>query len=153
VAFVHPTWGIGPITGSANLTLDGNLVADFQDLQLLLGLAYCTIKFAQVGTTTVIAVYANDLTFAGSSDTCLKVVNKNMTSLKISPWPSPAPGAKVTYIATVSETPGTGTLTGTVSFTENGVAVSSCTNVALKGSSASCTITLTSPGSFTTGAA
>ena len=94
VAFVHPTWGIGPITGSANLSMDGNLVTDFQDVQLLLGLATCTINFAQVGTTTVIAVYVNDLTFAGSSDTSLQVVNKNMTSLKISPWPPPAPGGQ-----------------------------------------------------------
>jgi hypothetical protein len=102
VAVVHRTWGSGPITGSANLSQGGKPVPDCQDVQLLLGVTYCTINFNQAGTTTVNVVYVNDLAFAGSSDTSLQVVNKSTTSLKISLWPPPAPGAKETYTAAES---------------------------------------------------
>ena len=152
VASVHPTSGNGPLTGSVNFYVNSTPVSSCQGVTLLLGVAQCTINFADAGSATVSAVYVNDPNYAGSSDSSLQVVNKGTTSLKISPWPPPAPGAKVTYSATVSETSGTGPLSGTVSFTENGVAVASCTNVALVASSASCTITFPTPGSFTIGA-
>ena len=149
LASVHPTSGTGPLTGSVNFYVNGTPVSSCQGVPLLLGVAQCTITFAAAGPSTVSAVYVNDPNYASSSDSSLQVVNKGTTSLKISPWPPPAPGAKVTYIATVSETSGTGPLSGTVSFTENGVAVASCTNVALVASSASCAITFPTSGTYT----
>jgi hypothetical protein len=49
----------------------------------------------------------------------------------------------------VTETSGSGSLTGTVSFTNNGSAVSGCQNLGLSSGKASCTVHFTTGGVFT----
>jgi hypothetical protein len=58
-------------------------------------------------------------------------------------------GASVTYSATVVETSGSGSLSGSVSFTENGGAIASCQNLALVSGKASCSVHFASGGTYT----
>ena len=57
-------------------------------------------------------------------------------------------GVPVTFTATVSETTGSGALSGTVSFTKGNAKVSSCTNLSVSNDKAKCTITFPAVGNF-----
>jgi type VI secretion system secreted protein VgrG len=53
------------------------------------------------------------------------------------------------YSASIVETSGSGLLSGSVSFTENGAAIAGCQNLALVAGRASCTVHFTSTGTYT----
>jgi hypothetical protein len=148
VAFVHATSGTGPLTGIITFSEDGTAIPGCVGIHPVLGFAYCTVTFPDAGSVTVSAAYSNDPNFAGSSDSSIQKVVEGTTSLAITPSTPVPVGASVTYSATVSETSGSGPLTGTVSFTENGLAIPSCTNVALVGDAATCNVSFPKSGTF-----
>jgi hypothetical protein len=104
----------------------------------------CEIQASETGQASGYAVAsAVDQTFSVAPKT------KGTTSLSLSPSSQIAAGTSVTYSASVSETSGSGSLTGTVSFSENNVAISSCQNESLVAGKATCTVNFPSSGSVT----
>ena len=85
-----------------------------------------------VGSDSITAAYSGDVVFGASTSPVLtQVVNQEPTNITITPSSAdPEPGQPVTYTATVEAT-GTGTPTGTVSFTDDGSPVTSCQSLSL----------------------
>jgi hypothetical protein len=148
VAFVHATSGTGPLTGTITFSENGTAIPGCSGVHPLLGLAYCKVSFPDAGQITVSAVYGDDPNYGGSSDSSIQKVFEGTTALSISPSSPVSVGTTVSYNVTVSETTGSGPSTGTVSFTENGVPVPTCTSVALVGNSATCKVTFPKSGTF-----
>ncbi len=101
--------------------------------------------------------YAVTATNSQGSDTSAVqtvTVLPGSTSVALSPSPAPkvATGFAVTYAATVVQTSGSGALGGTVSFTDNGTPVTSCTALPLSGDEASCTQSFATVGTVTVAA-
>ncbi len=96
-------------------------------------------------------VVASDSDGSATSSSQFVTIDPGQTSLTLtaSPGTSVQTGTQVKFKATVNETEGFGTLSGTVSFTKNNAAVSGCTSLPLSGSSASCFITFTAAGNVT----
>jgi hypothetical protein len=148
VAFVHATSGTGPLSGTITFYENGTAIPGCVGIHPLLGFAYCNVNFPDAGSVTVSAAYSNDPNFAGSSDSSVQKVLEGTTSLDISPSSPISVSTTVSYSATVNEVTGSGPLSGAVSFSENGVAIPTCTNVALVGSSATCKVAFPKPGTF-----
>jgi large repetitive protein len=68
--------------------------------------------------------------------------------LTASPGETVPAGVSVTFTAAVSETTGSGALSGTVSFTKANAQVSSCTNLSVSNDKAKCTIAFPAVGNF-----
>ncbi len=94
------------------------------------------------------AVTASSSQGSATSSIQTVTVTAGTTSLALSPNPAPpvAAGIPVTYTATVAETSGSGALTGSVNFTDNGAPISACSNLVLSGGSAACTTTFATTG-------
>jgi hypothetical protein len=121
------------------------------------GQAQVTTSALTVGSHTITAQYAGDVpsgfnSSSGSLTGNPQVVNKasTTTSLASNQTNPIGTGTPATFTATVSPVaPGAGTRTGTVTFNRNGVAVSSCVNVAINGSGqANCNLTFTLAGNY-----
>jgi len=97
------------------------------------------------------AVTASNAQGSATSSTQTVTVITGTTSLTLSPNPAPptAAGIPVTYTATVAETSGSGALTGSVNFTDNGGSISACSNLLLSGGNATCTTTFATTGTHT----
>ncbi len=93
-----------------------------------------TSTFA-LGDHTVTAVYEGDLNFVGSSSfsAVIQEVDQASTSISITADHNPGSvGQTITYTATVTvNSPGSGVPTGTVSFSDGGVAIGSCQGLTL----------------------
>jgi large repetitive protein len=96
-------------------------------------------------------VTATNAVGSATSATETVPVTVGATTLELGPSPAPAVpvGSTVTYTAKVSETVGSGALSGKVSFTENSKAISGCTNLTLSSGSATCKVTFATTGSYT----
>ena len=107
----------------------------------------------KAGSYTVSGTVTDSLGDTGTWTFTLTVTcaSKGTSSLKLSPeYPSPVTvGASATYTALVQSISGKGALTGTVSFFENGVAVSNCQSLNLSSNAARCTMSFPSAGSVT----
>jgi hypothetical protein len=107
----------------------------------------------KAGSYTVSGTVTDSLGDTGTWTFTLTVTcaSKGTSSLKLSPeYPSPVTvGASATYTALVQSISGKGALTGTVSFFENGVAVSNCQSLNLASNAARCTMSFPSAGSVT----
>ena len=81
-------------------------------------------------------------------------VTPGTTSVALTPNPAPpvGTGVPVGYTATVTETSGSGILTGTVTFTDNGSSITSCTNLVVSGGRATCTTSFATTGTHTVAA-
>ena len=117
------------------------------------GVATFTASTLTVGTHTITAVYSGDTDFktsTGDDSTSPQVVNKASTTTTLASTPNPSvSGQTVTFTATVAAvSPGTGTPTGTVNFTEGAATLAS--GVTLNGSDqATFTISSLAVGSHT----
>ncbi len=92
------------------------------------------ISSLPVGSDSISATYGGDVLFGASTSSALtQVVTPDPTSITITPSSaSPEPGQPVIDTATVSQvTPGVGTPTGTVSFTDDGSPVTGCQSLSL----------------------
>ena len=120
VAAVPPDVGTPTGTVSVIISNDGPTLIGTLDGS---GQAQVTISSLSVGTHQVIAVYGGDGTFTGSTSNLLdQVVDPVPTTTVVSASPDPSVcGEEVTVCATVTmDAPGTGTPTGTVTFTGPG---------------------------------
>ena len=136
-AYVNNTSGNAPLTGTVTFYVNGAAVPGCSNEHLFLGVAACAISFPNAGSFTVTATYANDPKNSTSTDTSTQVVYKGSTSLNLSHSSSITVGGNATYTANVNETSGSGPLTGTVTFTENGVNIPACIGESASSGSAS----------------
>ena len=120
------------------------------------GTATCTVTYTTANNSpgyTVNAAFGGDSSYNSSSTTSsvTQVVNpaSTTTGLATSAPTGAAPGASVTYTATVSPTPDSGT---TVAFTDGtgNPATTTCATQSVSTSTgqATCTVSYTSPGSY-----
>ena len=152
-AFVEPVTGPAPLSGTVTFFVGGVAVPSCESKALIHNGARCAIAFVAPGVDLVTATYSGDPVYPDASDSSLQVVLRGVTAVTL-PAPAPvAPGGRVTFRATVREVLGSGPLTGTVSFSENGAAIAGCQGLALSAASASCTVTFASAGRDTIDAA
>jgi len=78
------------------------------------------------------------------------VVTPGTTKLLITPSSASSVlvGTFVSYRATVTQVTGSGALSGTISFTDKGVAIPGCTKMALSANTATCGVSFLAPGSY-----
>ncbi len=134
-ATVLPVSGSGP-TGSVSFFANGDPLGSSPVTTSATGVTAATLDVTSlpVGSDSITATYGGDVVFATStSATLTQIVNPDPTNLTITPSStSPQPGQPVIDTATVSlVTPGTGTPTGTVSFTDDGSPVAGCQSLIL----------------------
>ncbi|MCL2465615.1 MAG: Ig-like domain-containing protein, partial [Micrococcales bacterium] len=113
--------GSGTPTGSVQLKVDGNALGD--PVQLQGGVAtFPTLTSLLAGDHTIAASYTGDDGFSGSSDSLTQHVTKADTLVTVTTSPSPsAENQNVVITADVAPVaPGSGSPTGTVSFTADG---------------------------------
>jgi len=144
---VNPPDTVTP-QGSVSFSNNGVPIPGCESVALVDQVAHCSIRVTVANPPQVTASYpGNDEVRPASTSTPVTVtVSRASTETGlVSSKPSVVVGESVTYTATpVVLAPGTGTPTGTVSFTDNGNAISGCQNVPLSGGSATCTTTYAS---------
>jgi hypothetical protein len=147
--------GSGTPTGAVNFK-DGGATIGTCSVQALNGSAQATCSTSALGTglhSTITAVYAGDGNFLTSTSSNFgQTVNKASTTTAVGSSNNPAvTGGNTTYTATVAPvSPGAGTPTGTVAFTDGGTTITGCGAVALNGSAqATCSQTSLTTGSHT----
>jgi large repetitive protein len=121
-ATVKPATGSTTPTGTVTFTIDGAAQAP---VTLASGKASLKINTLAAGTHTITATYNGNTTFGPSTSAALtQTVNQAATTVTLSSSTNPAgTGQTVAFTAVVlPTTPGTGTPTGTVTFTIDGVA-------------------------------
>lgn len=141
VAIVSP--GAGTPTGTVAFT-DGAGTCSGSLSRSAPYTASCSTTYsAPVSGDTVTGTYSGDANDAGSSGTTSETVNQDATTTSLSSSPSsPVVGQSVTLTATVAVTsPGSGTPTGTVTFTGNGATACSGALSAASPDTATCTTT------------
>ena len=134
-AAVVPVSGSNP-TGSVTFFANGVPVGSAPVSTSPAGASSATLEMSslQVGSAAITAAYSGDVVFAPSNSSALtEVVNPDATNITLTPSPtSPEPGQPVTDTATVAlAPPGTGTPTGTVSFTDDGSPIAGCQALSL----------------------
>ncbi|MGA7834587.1 MAG: Ig-like domain repeat protein, partial [Acidimicrobiales bacterium] len=145
-ADVDETSGSGPLTGTVTFTDNGVNITGCASIPVGNGTVSCSVSFLSAGNVTIAATYSGSSNFNGSTASLSQQVNKGSTSLTLSPSTPVLSGATVVYSASVVETSGSGSLTGSVSYTQNGVAIAGCQNLALV--SPKCSVHFTSTGTF-----
>ncbi len=124
-----------PPTGVVSFDTGGHLLGT-SPLRSSAGVTTATLDTADlgVGSDPIVATYSGDVISDTSTSQALALdVYPAPTDVTITPTPaSPSPGQQVTYAATVGDVaPGSGTPTGTVSFSDDGLAVSGCQSLEL----------------------
>ena len=105
---------------------------------------------APAGSHQLSALYAASANFASSTGSSTLTVNAAPAGTVLTSSVNPVTaGQTVTLTATVTPISGNPAPTGTVAFSEAGVALSGCANVAVSGGVASCTLSSLSVGSHT----
>ncbi len=131
-ATVTPVSGSGP-TGSVTFSAGGLLLGS-SPVTTSGGVTTAAFVASNllVGPESITATYSGDVVFdASTSPVLTQVVNPDPTNITITPSSAnPEPGQAVTYTATVDGV-GTGTPTGTVSFTDDGAPVTGCQSLSL----------------------
>ncbi len=118
--------------------------------------ATCTTSFVTTGSNPITATYSGDANYAPptTASQLTQTVDAGATSVVVTASPStPGVNQPVTFTATVTLPSGaTTTPGGTISFTDNGTAISSCSNLNIASSSpyiAQCSIPSLSSGGHT----
>ncbi len=95
-------------------------------------------------------VTATDSDGSATSSEQFVTIASGTTAVRLtaSPGETVPAGVSVTFTAAVSETTGSGALSGTVSFTKANAKVSSCTNLSVSNGKAKCTIAFPAVGNF-----
>jgi Big-like domain-containing protein len=105
----------------------------------------CTTTYSTAGWHSIIAVYGGDNNYVTStSSTLTQVIHGDPSTVTLSSSLNPSMvGQAVTFTATVSPA----TATGTVEFTNSGIAIAGCTARSVSSGSATCTTTFSTAGS------
>ena len=120
-ATVTPTApGAGTPTGTVTFVGNGGTLCS-ASLSGSPATASCTTTYSSVTSDSITASYSGDGNFVGSSAGSILSVGQAMTATAVVPSdPTPVVGEQITYTATVTVTPpGSGTPTGSVTFTGN----------------------------------
>ena len=145
-ATVTPT----PDTGSMTFTDGGAIIAGCGSVAVDgNGQATCQTTYPDAGSHAITAAYSGDSNFEDSASSPLtQTVAPAATATTLSSDTNPSTaGQHVTYTATVTPAP----QSGTVAFTEAGTALAGCAAVGVDGSgSATCQVTYPAVGSHTT---
>jgi len=128
--------GAGTPTGGVSLTDNGTPIPGCQNLVMgPLGPSFvtCSVTYQSVSSHSIGASYAGDTDFSAATGSLSLSVQPATTATALVSSANPGPiGAPITYTATVSVVPpGTGTPTGTVSFTDQGSPVAGCQSLSL----------------------
>ncbi len=132
-------------TGTVSFNEGSSVLGGCSAVGLTNGTAQCTISSLSVATHPMAAVYSGDNSNTGSTSATLNqtVNNKPVSSTNLTSSLNPSTiGANVTFTATVSGS----SPTGTVSFTDGGIAITGCSTKALSNSSATCTVNTLTAG-------
>jgi uncharacterized protein (TIGR03437 family) len=141
-AAVTPSPGTAAVTGSVQFTADG---AALGTVAVVNGRAAVTATLP-AGPHTIVAAYSGNATYPAASESLTQVVTALQTGLGLSPSVASAVyGQAVTFTARV----GAADATGTVKFTDDGVAIGSAR---LAGGSASLTVATLVAGAHRIGA-
>ena len=113
--------------------------------------ATCVTSTTPAGSQTITVQYNGDLDYAASpvSSSITQVVSQASTTISVATsGGTSVTGQAVTFTATIGVTsPGSGSPTGTVTFYDSSVAIGSCSaQVVFGGTTATCAITYTGPG-------
>ena len=120
-ATVSPALATGTPTGTVTFTADGATTS----VPLSAGVATLATAALPAGTHTITADYSGDAVFTPSTGSVIQTVNKiGTTTVVVSGINPSSVGQQVTFTATVSPVLGTGTPTGTVTFTADGTTTS-----------------------------
>ncbi len=124
VTFTATVSAVAPASGTPTGDVeffDGNTLLDSVELQN--GVATYSISTLTIGTHTITAEYEGDSDFTDSSASLTQTVNKAASTVVLTSSANPSTlGENVTFTATVSAaSPGSGTPTGDVVFTADGV--------------------------------
>lgn len=127
-------------TGTVQFFADSSVITGCGSVALNSGVAACVVSAASlhVGLNPFSATYSGDATNLGSSGNFIETVSKAAAGVTLGSacQTTFTPGEPFTFAATVTgQSP-----TGTVSFLVNSGPVTGCSNVALSGGSASCTV-------------
>jgi YVTN family beta-propeller protein len=135
--------GAGTPTGQVTFT-DGSTTLGTAMLDAS-GTATVDTSTLGVGTHNITASYSGDDNFAGSSGSLTQIVNKAATTTAVTSAANPSiTGAPVTYTATVSPAPDS----GTVAFTDGTTPVTGCAAQPVDSTgTATCQLTYTAVGS------
>lgn len=147
-ATVNPSSGSGTPTGTLTLSDGGTMLASEPSSGGQLTFSTTTLA---VGSHSITVAYGGDSNFSPSTSTSLtQTVNQASTATSISSSPNPAvAGQPVTFTATVLPiSPGGGTPTGTVMFTDGTTTLGS---TPLSSGKATLTVPSLSPGSHSIG--
>ena len=142
-ATVSPSPGSGSAAGTVAFTNEGAAISACAARPITSGRAKCTTSYPKGGTHSVAAKYSGDNTVLihSTSPTLIETVIAT-TSTAVSASPDPARiGQAVTYSATISPSPGSGTGAGTVTFADGGVVIATCAQQPVTDGVASCTVT------------
>ncbi len=142
----------GTPTGTVSFTANATAIAGCTALALNgVGTATCTTASLSATANTIAANYSGDANFSGSSGSLTQNVVKATPNVGItSSLNASAAGNSVTFTATIAPPITPIAPTGTISFTDNGNAISNCTSVALSGAaSATCTTSALTVASHT----
>ena len=140
--------GAGTPTGTVSFQDGGVSIISCSARTVSAGQATCTTSVLGVGSHSITAVYSGDPNFNGStSNTKVQNVGPAATTVSLTSNVNPSTsGQPVTFTATVTvNAPGSGTPTGTVSFTDGGSAIG-CSSQALSSGQAVCMISTLSSG-------
>lgn len=125
-AFVSPTDG----GGTVSFTSDGHTIAGCSNLAFVSGAGTdwevgCTTSSLHPGNHTITATYSGDAGYAGSSATTAETIYQPTTSTVSASPATTGVNRAVTLTTSVSHSDGGGTVT----LTENGVALPGCANL------------------------
>jgi hypothetical protein len=112
------------------------------------GKASCTVSIVASGTDAIATTCFGRSNITGSHFIFSRVVFKGTTKLNLATSSLVVTGFSVADVATVVETSGSGTLTGTVSRTGNGGLIATCQNLALVSGMASRPVHATDVGAI-----
>jgi Bacterial Ig-like domain (group 3)/Glycine rich protein len=100
-----------------------------QPVDTTTGKATCQVTYTSTGTHSITAAYSGDPAFGPSSDTLTQTVGQAATTTAVTSSANPSTvGQAVTFTATVSvNSPGAGTPTGTVTFSDGSTQLGTAT--------------------------
>jgi Bacterial Ig-like domain (group 3) len=141
----------GTPTGTIAFTDTGATIPGCGSVRLSSRVAMCVQTDARAVDSPhqIAARYSGDGNFAASASTTLgQAVNKAATSTSLTSSANPSgTGQKVTYTATVTaSSPGSGSPSGSVAFTDAGAQISGCGSMTVTGGVARCSVTYADTG-------
>jgi hypothetical protein len=142
--------GAGTPTGTVTFQDGGVTIAGCASSTLVGGTATCGVTYPGVGSHTITAISSGDANFLPSASAPLtQAISQDSTTIIPSSSVNPSvTGQPVTFSASVTaNSPGSGTPTGTVTFSDGGVDIAGCVDRPLAGGVATCTAAALSVGS------